>query len=717
MKNTLSKLEPAQIESKIALLTEEISNNPQSVAIYLELGDLYVHLKQWQKARTNYKQALSLDLDCVSAHRRLAVVFAKLDKRGQSTNHLFKAFQLQPDAVSAMQHYKLGQTLKKQDKPAMAIACFRNAIKFQPDLWSAYVTLFTSLEEQGKEKQALEVYRQGVRHNRSDSRYYFALASALYARQKWVRACNNYQKAAKLKPSAEIYYHWGLALEQLQDYSQAGSCFEKAAKLKPSAEIYYHWGLALEQLQEYSTAESCYAKAISLKADYEAAYYQLGRLQQDRTKWLHAIDSYQKVITLNSQHSSSCFHQAQVYQHLKQYDLAIDSYHQALDCAPDSSFKTVLVEYQQVLAKHPGATAKQYYELGKSLRAKGCFCQAIAAYQKSIELDPRFYQAYNDLQYTPVSKEQSNQQIEFYRKIVTEHPNITIAWGNLGDALTQQDRVAEAIDCYRTSSYQKAIQNYPDLAKLDWKPQQETGPDFIIAGASKCGTSSIYYYLSSHPQILLSHKKELDFYWENYHRGIDWYRAHFPTITDRADFLTGEASPNYLRFPQVARRIKDTFPKTKIIILLRNPVDRAISWHYHKLNTGLTNLDLKTAIATEIEKLATTTEAEITNTGYRNPDNIMSSLYIYKIKPWIELLGREQFLILKSEEFYSNPLKVMSSVFQFLDLPDCPLNNYPKVNSGSYQPADTQLRNTIAEYFAPYNRQLEEYLGIEFGWE
>ena len=716
MMNTQSKFEPAQIESKIALLIEEISHSPQSVEIYLELGDLYVHSKQWQQARTNYKQALSLDPDCVEAHRRLAYTFARLGNISQCANHLFKAFRLQPDAVTAVQHYKLGQTLKKQDKPAMAIACFRNAIKFQSDLWSAYVALFRSLEEQGKEKQALEVYRQGIKHNPQDSRYYFALASALYARQKWVRACNNYHKAARLKPSAEIYFRWGLALKQLQDYSQAGSCFKKATQLKPSAEIYFHWTLALEQLQDYSQARSCYERAIAL-INCEPAYHQLGKLQPNRQQWLQAIAAYQKVIALNPQHELRLFYLGQVYQHLQQYDLAINLYDRVFDYASDSFLETVLVKYQQVLAIHPQKSAKQYCQLGKSLRAKGYFPEAIAAYQKSIELNPRFENAYINLQYTSTTKEQSDRQIEFYRGIVNEHPDITIAWGNLGDALTQQDRIAEAIDCYRTSSYKKAIQKNPDLAKLDWKPQQETGPDFIIAGAPKCGTSSIYHYLNHHPQILLSHKKEIDFYWQNYHRGIDWYRAHFPTISDRADFLTGEATPNYLRFPQVARRIKDTFPKSKIIILLRNPVDRAISWHYHKLNAGLTEIDLQTAIATEIEKLTTITEAEITNTGYCNPDNIMSSLYIYKIKPWIELLGREQFLILKSEEFYNNPSEVMRDVFQFLDLPDYPLNNYPKVNSGSYRSADPDLRNTIAEYFAPYNRQLEEYLGMEFGWQ
>jgi hypothetical protein len=167
----------------------------------------------------------------------------------------------------------------------------------------------------------------------------------------------------------------------------------------------------------------------------------------------------------------------------------------------------------------------------------------------------------------------------------------------------------------------------------------------------------------------------------------------------------------------VAQRIKDTFPKTKIIILLRNPVDRAISWHYHKLNTGLTKLDLATAIASEIDRLATVSEAEITNTGYYEPDNILTSLYIYKLKPWIEILGREQFLILKSEDFYLNTRENMEQVFKFLNLPSCPQDNYPKVNAGSYQDVDPNMRRTLVEYFAPYNQQLEKYLGMDFAWE
>lgn len=717
--SSLSELDPAQIERAIALSGKKIATNPQSAEFYLDLGHLYSQQEQWQQARESYQQAIVLKPDWGSAHRHLATVLSQSGNESLATNHLFEAAQLEPDSITPQEHYELGKTLQQQDKPARAIVCYRTAIKAQPDFWAVYQTLAKLLTQQGKDERALSVYRQGVKLNPQNADYYFALASAFAARQKWVRASNNYQQAADLVPSAKIYAHWGLALMELQEHEQARSHFREAAKLSPSPEIYYHWGMALVKLEEYEQAQACFKQAIALQTDYAPAYAQLGQLWQNQQQWQKAIAAYKRFISLTSAPESALINMGLVYRHLQQYDSSIVCYQEAIKRIPEASAleSVAFAGYQQTLTEDPQVTVNSYYQLGKLLRARSCFSQAIATYCKAIKLDPNFKHAYIDLQYTPIAPEESTKLIDFYRQIVTEHPDITIAWGNLGDALTHQDRVSEAIDCYRKGSYQQAIQTYPYLAKLDWQPEKKSAPDFIIAGASKSGTSSIYYYLSRHPQILLSHKKEIDFYWTHYKRGIEWYLAHFPTITDRSDFLTGEATPNYLRFPQVAQRIKDTFPQTKIIILLRNPVDRAISWHYHKQNTGLTNIDLETAIAKEITRLANVSEAEITNTGFHDPDNIMSSLYIYKIKPWIELLGREQFMILPSETFYLNPLEKMKEVFKFLDVPNCSLENYPKVNAGSYNQVDPSLRKTLSEYFAPYNQQLSEYLDMQFDWE
>ncbi|MEM8673041.1 MAG: tetratricopeptide repeat protein [Cyanobacteria bacterium P01_G01_bin.67] len=717
--SSLSELDSTQIEQAIASCLQQIAANPKKAELYVALGHLYAQQQQWQRAIKNFQQALTLKPDFAEIHRYLAAVLSQNGNDSLAANHLFKAAQLQPNSLSAQQYFKFAQTLQQQAKPARAIACYRSAIAAQPDFWHAYITLATLLTQQGKEERALEVYRQGVRHNPQNSNYYFALASALAARQKWVRASNNYQQAAKLAPSAKIYFHWGIAEYELHAFDQARSHFQQAAELAPSPEIYYHWGLTLTKLDQAEQAVSSFQRAINLKADYAAAYYQLGLIWQQLQQWHQAVSAYKRFLALDSQPKLALINLGLAYRSLQQYDLSLACYHEAIKRLPKgAALETeVFAGYQQTLAEYSQVTHNQYYQFAKLLRSRSRFPDAIAAYSQSIKLDPHFKNTYIDLQYTPVAPKQAAELIDLYRQIVAEHPEITIAWGNLGDVLTQQNLVTEAIDCYRKGSYQKAIQTYPYLAKLNWQPEKKSAPDFIIAGASKSGTSSIYYYLGRHPQVLLPHKKEIDFYWSNYQRGIEWYLAHFPTITDQDNFLTGEATPNYLRFPQVAQRIKDTFPKTKIIILLRNPVDRAISWHYHKLNTGLTKVNLETAIATEIERLASISEAEITHTGFYEPDNIISSLYIYKIKPWIELLGREQFLILKSEDFYLDPVKNMETVFEFLKLPNCTLENYPQVNPGTYNQVDFKLRKTLSDYFAPYNQQLEEYLGMNFHWK
>ena len=719
MKYSLSELPPLEIEQKITQYHQQLTANPPSADVYIELANLYARQQQWELAIENYLEAIELKPNFAIAHRNLSLAYEKQNNRHLAVDYLFRAFKLQPELFTPAELFKLAQNLRKQKKVLRAIACYQYLVESQSDFEAAYQALSALHLERGKAELAIDVYRQRVERHPENPQYILALASALAHQQKWQRASKNYRRAAKLKPTAEIHYHWGIARYELEKYEQARSHFKQAAKLEPSAEIYYHWGLAHWQLKAAEPAESCWQKALSLNPKSVLPQYQIGQLKQQQQKWQEAISVYREVIAIDPEFTPVLLNLGEIYRVFRKFEPAINCYRRAIETTENGSLleKQAFDGYHQTLEQYPAVTAIAYYRLGRLLRARGCFHEAIEVYIQSLQLDPYCQPNYTDLQYTPIPQELFPKLIEVYRHVVAEHPEITVAWGNLADVLTQQDRVQEAIESYRQGSYQQAIQSYPDLAKLDWSPQKKSGPDFIIAGASKCGTSSIYYYLSRHPQILLPHKKEIDFYWQHYERGIDWYLAHFPSISDRSDYLTGEATPNYLRFPQVAQRIKDTFPQTKIILLLRNPVDRAISWHYHKLNSGLTDVDLATAIATEIKRLATVSESEITNTGYYNPDNIMSSLYYYKIKPWIETLGRQNFLILKSEDFYLNPIDNMQRVFEFLDLPSCTLENYPKVNAGSYNKIDPQIKATLSNYFAPYNKQLENYLGINFGWD
>ena len=109
-------------------------------------------------------------------------------------------------------------------------------------------------------------------------------------------------------------------------------------------------------------------------------------------------------------------------------------------------------------------------------------------------------------------------------------------------------------------------------------------PDFLIVGAQKGGTSSLYAYLAQHPSVLPSFRKEVKFFDCNYFCGHTWYRAHFPLRykLSRGNRITGEGTPNYLFHPTALQRLALTLIDVKIIILLRNPADRAYSHYQHQ---------------------------------------------------------------------------------------------------------------------------------------
>ncbi len=647
-----SKLQLNQITATIEKYTQMLAKNPEAPKIHFNLGNLYAQQEQWAKAILSYKKAININPQFAEAYRNLAKVYLKIGNETKAAYFWYKAIKSEHREVQIKEYWSLGNTFKAQKKLGKAADCYRQGIKLQPDFLPGYHVLSKVLNEQGKHNEVINIYRQGVRKNPQNPKFYQALAQALASQKKWQKA------------------------------------------------------------------KACYRKSIELKPKFWEAYYQLGLIFQQEKKWQKAKNCQKKVINFNKEFVSGYLQLALIYQKLEQYQLALETCHQAVEIAPESSSleEQAIATYQKILDNHPQLTPDIYHQFGKLLRKKSHFIDAIAAYQKAITIDPNFRLAHIHLQYTSIPPKQLPQYIDFYRQILAKHPQLGIAWGNLGDALTQQNNIQEAITCYRKSCYLNAIDTYPELAKLHWKEVKESGPDFIIIGAAKCGTTSVYEYLGNNPKILLPHKKELSFFGKKYDYGVDWYLAHFPTITDRDDFLTGEATPNYICFPLIAQRIKQHFPNTQLILLLRNPIDRTISWHYHQLNRGIVKEDLKTVIAREITELESLSQEDIINKNYRQPHNIITGLYIYQVKIWLELFNREQILILKSEDFYSKPAETMEKVYNLLGLPNYPLAQYPKINKGSYNPAEEEIRNILRNYFEPYNRELEEYLGMEFNW-
>src|SRR6056297_3866495 len=108
-----------------------------------------------------------------------------------------------------------------------------------------------------------------------------------------------------------------------------------------------------------------------------------------------------------------------------------------------------------------------------------------------------------------------------------------------------------------------------------------TLPDFLGLGAQRSGTSTLNHYLSQHPQFRAPIRKEVHYFDKNYYRGVEWYKGYFPMQSRSRISVTGEVSPFYIFHPYCAERIARDLPHARFIVLLRNPVSRAIS-HYWK---------------------------------------------------------------------------------------------------------------------------------------
>lgn len=241
----------------------------------------------------------------------------------------------------------------------------------------------------------------------------------------------------------------------------------------------------------------------------------------------------------------------------------------------------------------------------------------------------------------------------------------------------------------------------------------EHPPDFMIIGTQRGGTTSLHHYLDEHPDVTMAFKKEVHFFDYFFFKGSDWYLSHFPLRGEVAQ--TGEASPSYLFHPDVPKRVHAMFPDVKLIALLRNPVDRAYSHHQMQNRRGIDPLSFEEAIAEEPERLRDC-NPDIVRGNWRRYSYVSRGIYVEQLAQWLELFPREQFLFIKSEDFFHEPRRLFDQVLRFLELPSCPLPRFRAYNSHEYAPMQPETRRRLAGYYEPYNRRLFDLLGRDFGW-
>ncbi len=252
-------------------------------------------------------------------------------------------------------------------------------------------------------------------------------------------------------------------------------------------------------------------------------------------------------------------------------------------------------------------------------------------------------------------------------------------------------------------------------------------PDVIIIGAQKAGTSSLHYYLCQHPQLLPACVKEVHFfdggldpYVDTYGKTQAWYRAHFPLQrTKRADQKVFEASPLYIFNPLAPKRIVELVPRVKLIALLRNPVERAISHYYHETRLGHEALAIMEALEREEERLTPVIERH----DYKDASFIHHSYksrgcYHEQIERYVGCVPRDNLLIVGSEQFFAEPHETLRAVLQFVGVDsNFAVKDLRRRNVGDNRKEVADgVREYLNAYFRTRNQMLYDLVGENYGW-
>ncbi len=244
-------------------------------------------------------------------------------------------------------------------------------------------------------------------------------------------------------------------------------------------------------------------------------------------------------------------------------------------------------------------------------------------------------------------------------------------------------------------------------------------PSFLIVGAQRSGTTSLQKYLQQHPGFVAPVRKEVHYFDRHYARGLDWYLSHFPQHRDGA--ISGDATPYYLYHPLAAGRAGQQLPNAKIVVLLRDPAERARSHYQHEVAKGCEDLSLEAALDAEPSRLEGEVERLISDGTYQSYAHqhhsyVSRGRYLEQLLRWEAVYGRDQVLVLTSEDLFADPQSTLATLLEFLGLEPFALRDAKIHNSYVKRPISDAVFDRLTRELHDDNVRLYDHLGRDLGW-
>ena len=273
-------------------------------------------------------------------------------------------------------------------------------------------------------------------------------------------------------------------------------------------------------------------------------------------------------------------------------------------------------------------------------------------------------------------------------------------------------------------------------------PNKKVNVSLFIVGAQKAGTSALHNYLIKHPYIQGGVKKEINFFnhRDKLSKGVNWYHKQYsPVLFYKPKPIYIDSTPQYLNDINIAEKIHEYNPNSKIVILLREPVSRAFSaWNMYRqfseLNAEEKNkliehhvsLDLINKFRNLIDQSPFPSfdafiERELTSSSSVDtyPSILKRGVYVDQVKAYLDTFGLDNVMIFESNYFKNNKVEVTNSILGFLGLSNLNLkeNRLKPIHSRKYEsPISMTAKEKLKEYYKPYNESLFTLINQKFDW-
>jgi len=591
-------------------------------------------------------------------------------------------------------------------------------------------------ENQGNFEKAELIYRQGLDRSTEALRFYQALAQLAVKRNNWPNAIAIANSALAIDPRLPIVSQLlARAYIQSQQWEEAARAYQDAIKSEPHL-AWMHHNLGLVRLKQARWREASDAfrtalrqserasdtrtqsqsqsqpptpthvklcLALAHQQDWQTCSKLLVQVVRDRHELFAETGTWlpdflkldlEKTWTIETK-----LHRQNPEDHKirREFLTVIDAFHESSRYIEPTNLSVDLKLVADLLLiylieKYPDFNWYTYVQ----------FHRALMRLEKRGQLN--------------TLSETFQQEVQRNSAVLTACSNLAAIANFKNDDLAAAKVYATLVD--RRSD--RAVDFSADgLNEMNLALETRLKPSFFIVGTQKGGTSSLYKYLRLHPQICGAARKEIHYWSLEYHRNPIWYYSHFPRGDRDARTVTGEASVTYFDCPEVPARLHAAIPEAKIIVMLRNPADRAVSHYHHMYSKRSLSSPVGEFLRQELEFTQANPPETIAFPDYEKQIRnrvISRGLYLTFMQRWLALFPRSSFCVIDSSEFFRRTPETLERVQRFIGVEPVPLDEYPAENVGSYRKIPDSLREEMRDFFRPYNSELMSLLDVEFDW-